>query len=85
MDLKTFREAQGWTLSQAANFADLSDGSVWRRYETGQRFPRSDHLDTIQTLSGGRVTADDHHKARRAFLDLRKERRAKDQLLDAEQ
>lgn len=67
MDLKTYRTQMGWTLDEAAAFASFSDGSTWRRYETGERFPRPDAIEKIERLSGKKVTADDMLKTRRAW------------------
>ena len=67
MDLRTYRKQQGWTLERAAHFADFSDGSVWRRYETGERWPEPFAMETIETLTGGLVTASDMLKTRRAW------------------
>lgn len=67
MDLKTFRTQMGWTLDDAAQFASFSDGSTWRRYETGERYPRPDALESIVRITGGKVTADDMLRTRRAW------------------
>lgn len=67
MDLKTYRQKMGWTLDEAAAFTSVSNGSTWRRYETGERWPRPDVLETILRLTAGQVTADDMLRTRRAW------------------
>lgn len=67
MDLKTYRQKMGWTQQQAAAFLSVSNESVWRRYETGERWPRPDVLETILRLTAGAVTAEDMLKTRRAW------------------
>lgn len=67
MDLRTYRKSKGWTLEAAAKFAGFANGTVWRRYETGERYPRPDALHTIERLTGGEVTASDLLDVRRAW------------------
>lgn len=67
MDLRTFRKSKGWTLEEAAAFAGLANESVWRRYETGERYPRPDVMAKIEKLSSGEVTASDVLETRRAW------------------
>jgi transcriptional regulator with XRE-family HTH domain len=67
MDLRSYRQKKGWTLESAAKFAGFANGTVWRRYETGERYPRPDALHTIENLTGGEVTASDLLEVRRAW------------------
>lgn len=68
MDLRSYRKAKGWTLEEAAGFAGLANGSSWRRYETGERYPHPNVMAQIEKLTGGDVTASDLLETRRAWL-----------------
>lgn len=67
MNLEQYRKQMGWTLDEAASFASFANATVWRRYETGERYPRPEALETILRLTAGQVTADDMLKTRRAW------------------
>lgn len=67
MDLKSFRLSRKWTQQDAAQFAGFSNATVWRRYETGERYPEPAALERIEKLTGGEVTASDMLRTRRAW------------------
>ena len=50
MDLRSYRQKKGWTLESAAKFAGFANGTVWRRYETGERYPRPDALLALKCM-----------------------------------
>lgn len=83
MDLKTWRIEQDWNYTEAAEFAGLSNGKAWARYETGERYPRPDFMAKLERLTSGKVTASDMLKTRRAWEKTRAQRRADKAKADA--
>ena len=76
MDLKTYRLSKDLTREDAANFLELANESVVRRYETGERYPRPEIMARIERLTGGEVTASDMLETRRAWEKARERAKA---------
>ena len=50
--IKDLRLDLGLTAAQAAKLAGLSDGSLWRKYEAGERQPNKQTLTVFLMASG---------------------------------
>ena len=67
MQLRDWREGQGWTLDRMAremNLPGANPAATLQRWESGVSKPSAVMTEKIKELTNGAVTAEDMHEAR---------------------
>jgi DNA-binding XRE family transcriptional regulator len=59
MELRSYREQQGWTLQDVAGWIGVANATVVQRHETGKYVPRPYLIEKYKKLTNGAVTAED--------------------------
>lgn len=59
MDLKTYRDRQGWSLAEVAARVGLETAQAVWKHEEGRTMPRPEILQAYARITNGAVTADD--------------------------